>query len=71
MKIKIETEFIKLDQLLKYAGVVSSGSEAKELILEEIVSVNEEICTMRGKKIFPGDEVLLAFDDEYVEITVE
>ena len=71
MKIKIETEFIKLDQLLKYAGICGSGSDAKELILEEAVSVNEEICTMRGKKIYPNDKVFLELGDEYIEITVE
>jgi len=71
MKVKIETEFIKLDQLLKYAGICASGSDAKELIWEEAVSVNEEICTMRGKKIYPGDAVLLTLGDEYIEITVE
>ncbi|MBE7009977.1 MAG: RNA-binding S4 domain-containing protein [Ruminococcaceae bacterium] len=71
LKVKIETEYIKLDQLLKYAGICSSGSEAKELILEEVVSVNEEICTMRGKKLYPGDEVLLELGEEYIEITVE
>jgi len=71
MNVKIETEYIKLDQLLKFAGICMSGSEAKELILEEVVSVNGEVCTMRGKKLYPGDEVLLSLDDEYIEITVE
>ncbi|MBE7022200.1 MAG: RNA-binding S4 domain-containing protein [Ruminococcaceae bacterium] len=71
MKVKIDTEYIKLDQLLKFAGICSSGSDAKELILEEAVSVNEEVCTMRGKKLYPGDEVLLMLGEEYIEITVE
>lgn len=55
--VNITTEFIKLDQLLKFSGAVAIGSEAKELILEGKVSVNGEICTQRGKKIRSGDVV--------------
>lgn len=51
----IHTEFIKLQDAMKYANVVYSGGEAKQLILEEQVKVNGEICTMRGKKLYPGD----------------
>lgn len=71
MKVKIESEFIKLDQLLKFSGVCDSGSDAKELIWEGAVSVNEILCTMRGKKVYPGDKVLLELGDEYLEIAVE
>ena len=71
MTVTIETEFIKLDQLLKYAGIAYSGSDAKDLILSGAVSVNEEVCLMRGKKIRPGDVVFLELGDEYLEITVE
>ena len=56
-EIPIKTEFIKLDALLKYADVVGSGGEAKLLIQDGAVSVNGEVCTMRGKKIRPGDQV--------------
>ena len=56
-EIKIETEFIKLDALLKFANLVSSGGEAKIRIAEGEVLVNGEICTMRGKKLRPGDDV--------------
>lgn len=56
-KIKINTEFIKLDSLLKFVGAVGTGGEAKYVIGESMVKVNGEICTMRGKKIFPGDTV--------------
>ena len=56
-EIKIETEFIKLDALLKFANLVSSGGEAKIRIAEGEVLVNGEICTMRGKKLRPGDIV--------------
>ena len=58
-EIKIETEFIKLDALLKFANLVSSGGEAKIRIAEGEVLVNDEICTMRGKKLRSGDTVEL------------
>lgn len=58
--IKISTEFIKLDALLKFAGVVGTGGEAKLAIQDGDVSVNGQVCTMRGKKIRPGDRVELA-----------
>jgi ribosome-associated protein len=54
-QIKITTEFIKLDALLKFASLVGSGGEAKMLIQDGQVLVNGEVCTMRGKKIRPGD----------------
>ena len=56
-KITINTEFIKLDSLLKYAALVGTGGEAKFVIAEGMVNVNGEVCTMRGKKIYPGDKV--------------
>lgn len=57
--ISIDTEFIKLESLLKFAAVCSSGGEAKVLIQNEEVLVNGEICTQRGKKIRSGDVVEL------------
>lgn len=69
--IKITTEFIKLDQLLKFSGIAENGADAKDMILDEIVRVNDEICTMRGKKIRAGDKILIDFDDEKYEIVVE
>ena len=56
-KITIETEYIKLDALLKFAAVVGTGGEAKYVISEGMVTVNGEVCTMRGKKLRPGDKV--------------
>ena len=56
-EININTEFIKLDALLKFANLVSSGGEAKIRIAEGEVQVNGETCTMRGKKLRPGDTV--------------
>lgn len=58
--IKISTEFIKLEALLKFAGAVETGGEGKLLIQDGVVSVNGEVCTMRGKKLRPGDVVTLA-----------
>ena len=55
--ITIHTEFIKLEAFLKYAGAVGTGGEAKVLINDGQVSVNGEVCTMRGKKLHPGDRV--------------
>ena len=56
-KIAIVTEYIKLDSLLKFAAVVGTGGEAKYVISEGMVTVNGEVCTMRGKKLRPGDRV--------------
>ena len=55
--ITITTEFIKLQDLLKLANLVGTGGEAKIVIQNGDVSVNGEVCTMRGKKIRPGDTV--------------
>ena len=56
-KVKILTEFIKLDQFLKWIAVVDSGSEAKEVILDGKVKVNDEVETRRGRKIYPEYKV--------------
>lgn len=57
--IQINTEFIKLEGLLKFAGVAETGGVAKAMIQEGEVAVNGAPCTMRGKKIRPGDVVEL------------
>ena len=57
--IKIHTEFIKLQDLLKFAGAVETGGEAKVRIQEGEAKVNGEPCTMRGKKLYPGDRAEL------------
>lgn len=69
--VKITTEFIKLDQLLKFANVVPTGGIAKEMVADGIVKVNGEECLMRGKKLRPGDVVTVEFEDETVEVRVE
>ncbi len=59
IEIKIKSEFIKLDSFLKFSGAALSGGEAKELVQSGKVKVNGEICTMRGKKLYPGDSAEL------------
>ena len=67
--VSIHTEFIKLDSLLKFAGLCDTGGFAKELVQQGAVRVNGEVCTMRGKKIRPGDAVTV---DKYtVRVTAE
>ena len=65
-KIEIKTEFIKLDSLLKFANVISSGGEAKMFIQDGLVLVNGEVCLMRGKKIRAGDKVVI--QDNEIEV---
>ena len=64
--ITITTEYIKLQDLLKFANLVESGGMAKECVQGGQVQVNGEVCTMRGKKLRPGDVV--AFEGQ--ELTV-
>lgn len=64
--IKLRGEYIKLGQALKAAGYVENGDAAKDVILDGLVKVNGEVCTMRGKKLFSGDKVL--FEGEEIEI---
>lgn len=54
--VVIHTEFIKLQDALKYANAVESGGFAKTVIQDGEVKVNGEVCTMRGKKLYPGDK---------------
>ena len=58
-RVVIHTDFIKLDALLKFAGLCETGGEAKERIQAGEVRRNGEVCTMRGKKCLPGDTVEL------------
>ena len=67
--ITITTEFIKLQDLLKLAGVTYTGGEAKAMVQEGFVAVNGEVCTMRGKKIRPGD--IVTYDGESYQVTYE
>lgn len=67
-QVKIDTEFIKLDSLLKYANIVQTGGEAKSLILEGQVKLNGQIVTQRGKKIRPRDIVEVEILDSKIEV---
>ena len=67
--ITITTEYIKLQDLLKFAAAVETGGEAKLVIQEGDVTVNGEVCTMRGKKIRPGDDV--CFQGEHYTVAYE
>ncbi|HHV32191.1 RNA-binding S4 domain-containing protein [Caproiciproducens sp. LBM24188] len=64
-KIPIDTEFIRLDSLLKLGGAVQTGGQAKVVVQGGEVKVNGEVCTMRGKKMRPGDRA------EYKNVTYE
>ena len=66
LPLAISTEFIKLDAALKFASVVESGGEAKEVVQKGLVTVNGEVCTMRGKKLRPGD--VFAYQGRQFEI---
>jgi ribosome-associated protein len=66
MKITITTEYIQLQQALKFAGLVGTGAEAKMVIQDGLVTVNDEVETRRGKKLRPGD--FFEYDGQRVEI---
>ena len=61
--VVISTEFIKLQDAMKFANAVPSGGLAKTEIQEGNVTVNGEVCTMRGKKLYPGDRFSFDGDD--------
>ena len=65
--VPIVTEFIKLQDAMKFANLVESGGEAKVVIQEGDVSVNGEVCTQRGRKLRPGDS--FRFDGNTFRIT--
>ena len=66
--VAIGTEFIKLESAMKLANIVISGGTAKNEIQEGNVTVNGEICTMRGKKLYPGDK--FGFEGDTYLITI-
>ncbi len=67
--ITISEEYVRLDNLMKYSGLCNSGGRAKYLIQNGEVSLNGEVCTMRGKKIRPGDQV--EYNGRTVEVALE
>lgn len=62
-EITIHTEFIKLNQLLKWAGIAESGAKANAIIGDGHIKINDELETRRGKKVYPGDKVI--FDNKH------
>ena len=64
---KINTDFIKLDAFLKLIGEVSTGGQAKIMIQNEEVLLNNTICTLRGKKVRPGDKVSVGENEYFIE----
>jgi ribosome-associated protein len=66
-EVRIDTDIIKLDQLLKWSGAADSGASAKQMILDGVVRINGEIVLQRGKKVYRGDKV--SINNEY-EFTV-
>jgi ribosome-associated protein len=66
--VVIGTEFIKLESAMKLANIVPTGGSAKHEIQEGYVAVNGEICTMRGKKLYPGDT--FTFEGDTYLITI-
>jgi len=67
-EVKISTENIKLDQLLKYAGITQTGGQSKLMIKEGMVAVNGQTVTERGKKIKKGDIIEIKNIDKFVVI---
>ncbi len=68
-EIKITTEYIKLDQLLKFSGLALSGADAKEIIAQGRIQVDGEVCLMRGKKIREENRVYVPeIDTELVVV---
>ena len=68
--VTIRTEYIKLGDLLKFAGIADTGGQAKEMVLAGQCLVNGEVCTMRGKKLRPGDRVAVNIDGNVTELAV-
>lgn len=68
-RTEINTDFIKLDSLLKFAGLTETGGNAKAVIAEGRIKVNGEVCTQRGRKIFPGDKIEVPELELTLEIT--
>lgn len=66
IKIQINEEYIRLDNLMKFSGLCATGGQAKYLIQNGEVTLNGEVCTMRGKKIRAGDQI--AYQGQIVEV---
>ena len=69
--VTLTTEFIKLDQLLKYANITENGADAKYLVVNGYVKLNGDIELRRGKKIYDGDVVEINYEDSSFVLKVE
>ena len=69
IEVPITTDYIKLDQLLKLVGIAETGGHAKEIVLEGACIVNGEVCTQRGRKLYP--ETVVEIDEYRIEIYKE
>lgn len=67
--IKITTDFIRLDSFIKLANLVGSGGQAKMIIQDGLVKVNDEVCIMRGKKLYGGE--IISVDGEILRVVKE
>ncbi len=67
MQMKIDSDYIKLDSFLKAVNAVGSGGEAKLLIADGEVRVNDGVELRRGRKLYPGDRVTLSGEEFFVE----
>lgn len=70
-EIKISSEYIKLDQLLKFANLVENGADAKFLIQNGYVKINGEVETRRGKKLTGGEVVEIDYEGQHFEVKVK
>lgn len=68
IEVSIDTDFIKLDQFLKFCGAVQTGGQAKMVIADGLVRVNDEVCLQRGKKIRKGDLVEIEDYNKYIVV---
>ena len=66
--VKIDTEFIRLDDLLKWTGVASTGGQAKIMIKSGLILVNGDVCEMRGKKLRNGDVVTVPHEKREIAV---
>lgn len=66
-KINVAPPFIKLEQFLKFANIAETGGMAKLMINDGIITVNGEVCMMRGKKLYNNDVVAVNFEEETEE----
>lgn len=69
--ISINTEYIKLDQLIKFAGLSFNGAEAKEIVKDGLVEVNGEPELRRGRKLYKGDKIKINLEDDLFELIID